>query len=58
MVTLANPLRSERNVSVRIGRRLLALHDRLSGPPTSLRERTRARLAQAEFIVRGGSMLI
>ncbi len=48
MVTLGNPFRSEHNVSSRIGRRITALYDLLSGPAVSEQEPMRATMAGVE----------
>ena len=53
MVTLGNPFRSKHNVPsrigrARIGRRITALYDLLSGPPVSDQERMRATMAAIE----------
>ena len=48
MVTLGNPFRSEHNVSSRIGRRITAFYDLISGPAVSDQERKRATMAGVE----------
>ena len=48
MVTLENPFRNEHNVPSRIGRRITALHDLLSGPAVSEQERMRATVVVVE----------
>lgn len=48
MVTLGNPFRSEHNVSSRIGRRITAFYDLISGPAVSEQERKRATMAGVE----------
>jgi len=48
MVTLGKPFRNEHNVSSRIGRRITALYDLLSGPAVTEQERAKARLANLE----------
>ena len=48
MVTLGNPFHSEHNVSSRIGRRITAFYDLLSGPAVTDRERMRATMAGVE----------
>ena len=48
MVTLGNPFRSEHKVSSRIGRRIAAFHDLISGPAMTEQERKRATMAGVE----------
>ena len=48
MVTLRNPFHSEHNVPSRIGRRITAFYDLISGPAVSEQERMRATLAAVE----------
>ena len=48
MVTLRNPFHSEHNVPSRIGRRITAFYDLISGPAVSEQERNRATMASVE----------
>ena len=58
MVTLGNPFRSEHNLPSRIGHRITALYDLLSGPPVTKRERLRATMAGVENSRRISMMIV